>query len=112
MANRSDDGAKDSVACPHCGELIARKAKFCRHCGSDENTGWSASNDHAIDWPDESDYADAVAEEFGNDDKPAWKGRDSQAARPPAAPGYAAWVKVAAIVLALLFVWQILKALG
>jgi len=27
--------------CPHCGAELARDARFCRECGSDERTGWS-----------------------------------------------------------------------
>jgi len=33
---------EELVPCPHCHELIARRAKFCRHCGSDAATGWLA----------------------------------------------------------------------
>ncbi len=47
----------DWVACPHCGERINRNAKSCRHCGSDDRTGWS--NDtymDGIDLPEEGDY--------------------------------------------------------
>lgn len=100
MADSSDSARSDTVACPHCGEMIARKAKFCRHCGSDETTGWSDASDHAIDWPDEADYEDAVNQEFGN--KPG----------SPKSTGYPAWIKLAALAVALLFIWQILRALG
>lgn len=27
--------------CPNCGRAIKVEAKFCKFCGSDENTGWS-----------------------------------------------------------------------
>lgn len=54
----------DWVACPHCGERIPRKAKACRHCGSDERTGWSeATYLDGIDLPDEEDYSDSLDRE-------------------------------------------------
>lgn len=54
----------DWVACPHCGERIARNAKACRHCGSDERTGWSeATYLDGIDLPEEGDYADSLDRE-------------------------------------------------
>ena len=31
-----------SRVCSNCGEALARKAHFCRSCGSDAETGWSA----------------------------------------------------------------------
>lgn len=55
------------VNCPHCGEEIDHNATFCRHCGSDESTGWaSGAGEGAIDWQDDEDYADAVQREFGH----------------------------------------------
>ena len=54
----------DWVACPHCGEKIKRDAKACRHCGSDDRTGWS--NDtymDGIDLPEEGDYEDGLERE-------------------------------------------------
>lgn len=54
----------DWVACPHCGEKIKRNAKACRHCGSDDRTGWS--NDtymDGIDLPEEGDYEDGLERE-------------------------------------------------
>jgi hypothetical protein len=55
----------DWVACPHCGERIRRDAKACRHCGSDERTGWSESTYlDGIDLPEEGDY-DAGLEREG-----------------------------------------------
>ena len=54
----------DWVACPHCGERIPAKAKACRHCGSDERTGWSeATYLDSADLPDEEDYADSLERE-------------------------------------------------
>ena len=56
--------SSDWVACPHCGERIARKARSCRHCGSDDRTGWSeATYLDGIDLPDEEDYADSLERE-------------------------------------------------
>lgn len=54
----------DWVVCPHCGEQIKRDAKSCRHCGSDDSTGWS--NDtymDGIDTPEEGDYEDGLERE-------------------------------------------------
>jgi hypothetical protein len=31
----------DYFVCPNCGAEVSLKAKVCRECGSDENTGWS-----------------------------------------------------------------------
>ena len=54
----------DWVACPHCGERIARTAKACRHCGSDEHTGWSeATYLDGIDLPEEEDYGEGLERE-------------------------------------------------
>ncbi len=40
--------------CPHCGEPLAEEATFCRHCGSDAETGWSPDTDyHAVEIPEE-----------------------------------------------------------
>jgi hypothetical protein len=56
--------SSDWVACPHCGERISRKAKSCRHCGSDDRTGWSqATYLDGIDLPEEEDYADSLDRE-------------------------------------------------
>jgi len=32
--------------CPHCGEPIEQDATFCRHCGSDSETGWNPDADY------------------------------------------------------------------
>jgi hypothetical protein len=56
--------ADDWVACPHCGERIKRNAKACRHCGSDDSTGWSeATYLDGIDLPEADDYADGLERE-------------------------------------------------
>ncbi len=61
---------KEYVPCPYCGEEIRRDARSCLHCGSDERTGWS--HDTYLDGigiPDESDYEQIVATEFGHSEK-------------------------------------------
>ncbi|HKP98542.1 MAG TPA: zinc-ribbon domain-containing protein [Fibrobacteria bacterium] len=56
--------ANDWVACPHCGERIDRTAKSCRHCGSDDNTGWSeATYLDGLDLPEEGEYEDGLEAE-------------------------------------------------
>ena len=52
------------VICPHCGESIRRDALSCRHCGSDDNTGWSYATDYdGVDLPEEGDYEDGLERE-------------------------------------------------
>lgn len=54
----------DWVACPHCGERIARKAASCKYCGSDDRTGWSEDTYmDGIDLPEEGGYEDGLEEE-------------------------------------------------
>jgi hypothetical protein len=61
----------DWVACPHCGERIARNAKACRHCGSDERTGWSeATYLDGIDLPEAEDYGEGLEREGFRKPKP------------------------------------------
>ena len=65
---REPMSSNDHVLCPHCGEEIARKAKACPYCGSDESTGWSENTYlDGIDLPDEESYKEAYANEFGKD---------------------------------------------
>jgi hypothetical protein len=35
----------DTFPCPHCGADVSVKAKFCRACGSDAESGWSDEAD-------------------------------------------------------------------
>ena len=54
----------DWVACPHCGEEIKRNAKVCRHCGSDDRTGWSQDTYlDGVDLPEEGEYEDGLEQE-------------------------------------------------
>jgi hypothetical protein len=54
----------DWVACPHCGEKIKRDARSCRHCGSDDSTGWSnATYLDGVDLPEEDDYEEGLENE-------------------------------------------------
>lgn len=54
----------DWVACPHCGEEIKRNAKACRHCGSDDRTGWSDDTYlDGIDLPEAGGYEDGLERE-------------------------------------------------
>ena len=42
--------------CPHCGEPIAEDATFCRHCGSDAETGWNPDADYySMELPEEDE---------------------------------------------------------
>jgi len=57
----------DDVVCPFCGEPISRNAKACRHCGSDEKTGWSENTYlDGIDIPDQTEYNELLESEFGS----------------------------------------------
>ena len=95
--------ASDWVACPHCGERIARDAKACRHCGSDERTGWAeATYLDGVDLPEEEDYADSLERE-------GLRGRASGSPR-KTEPGR--WITGAvASLLILLFVLWLLRGI-
>ncbi len=57
--------------CPHCGADLPPKAKVCRECGSDEQTGWSeeagaAGASARMGIPeDDFDYNEFAEREFG-----------------------------------------------
>jgi uncharacterized membrane protein YvbJ len=61
----------DWAACPQCGERIKRNAKSCRHCGSDDRTGWSdAAGLDSLDLPEPDDYDDGLEREGFRKAKP------------------------------------------
>jgi hypothetical protein len=35
----------DTFPCPHCGANVSVRARFCRECGSDAESGWSDEAD-------------------------------------------------------------------
>jgi hypothetical protein len=40
--------------CPHCGEPLDDDAEFCRHCGSDAETGWKPDVDYySVEFPED-----------------------------------------------------------
>ncbi len=57
--------------CPNCGAAVARNAKACPECGSDEKTGWAEeAQAQALDLPDEEfNYEEFVEKEFGRPKK-------------------------------------------
>jgi hypothetical protein len=93
----------DWVACPHCGERIPANAKACRHCGSDERTGWSEGTYlDSADLPDEEDYADSLERE----------GLRERALRAPGKKAAGRWLTAAvASLLILLFVLWLLRGI-
>lgn len=55
----------DDFVCPCCGEPISANARFCRHCGADERTGWSDQTYlDGIDLPDPDEYEELREKEF------------------------------------------------
>lgn len=53
------------MLCPHCGSEIKDDATFCRHCGSDKNTGWKEGAEFADE--ELPDYEEILENEFGDD---------------------------------------------
>ncbi|SHK33413.1 zinc ribbon domain-containing protein [Fibrobacter sp. UWEL] len=54
-----------TMLCPHCGAEIKPDATFCRHCGSDKNTGWKDGAEFAGE--ELPDYEEIIENEFGED---------------------------------------------
>jgi hypothetical protein len=63
----------DDWACPHCHEPLPGQAKFCRHCGASDESGWGQdglgfaaepADGYGYDSEDDFDYDDFVAREF------------------------------------------------
>lgn len=53
--------------CPVCGADVHEGAKACPGCGADERSGW-----REIDFSEDAfDYKEFLAEEFGQERKPA-----------------------------------------
>ncbi len=102
----------DGYVCPHCGEPLKRNAGFCRHCGSDESTGWSPDTHHAQDWDDPEDlediYDEAFQREFGTPKDRHSSGKTRRGQR-KTVMGPALWVIIVAIAITLLFAWQLLR---
>ena len=58
--------AQDDFVCPCCGGQISKYAHFCKHCGSDEQTGWSSDTYlDGLDLPNSHDYDEIRNREFG-----------------------------------------------
>lgn len=53
------------MICPHCGAELKDDATFCRHCGSDKNTGWKEGAEFADE--ELPDYEEILENEFGED---------------------------------------------
>ncbi|MCF0220678.1 MAG: zinc-ribbon domain-containing protein [Fibrobacter sp.] len=51
--------------CPHCNAELKDDASFCRHCGSDMNTGWKEGA--AFSFEELPDYEEILENEFGDD---------------------------------------------
>ena len=94
---------RDDFVCPHCGARVPVGATSCRHCGSDDETGWSES---AGEWEDnvpssgygsddEFDYDGFVAKEFPD--------------QAPVSGRRRVWTVVVAIVILAFLVWALTR---
>lgn len=79
------------MICPHCGAELKDDATFCRHCGSDKNTGWKDGAEFADE--ELPDYDEILENEFGEDSQ----GKKKQG-------GMGVIGTIAAIIVALAFV--------
>jgi hypothetical protein len=87
--------SNDWVACPHCGERIRQDAKSCRHCGSDDRTGWSDDTYmDGIDIPEPGDYAE---------------GLEREGFRKPARDANRIWMGLVSAFLLLVFAYWLLR---
>lgn len=53
------------MICPHCGAELKDDATFCRHCGSNKDTGWKEGAEFADE--ELPDYEEILENEFGED---------------------------------------------
>lgn len=87
---------ESSFPCPHCGADVPARARSCRGCGSDLETGWSGSaEEDSLELPEpmsEEDYGEFLAREL--------PGRE-----PPRVRRRRLAVALLGITLALLFLW-------
>lgn len=91
MKVKTDDAY---IICPHCGAEIKADATFCRHCGSDKNTGWKDGAEFADE--ELPDYEEILENEFGDDPNSPYAKKKS---------GFGGIVgTVAAIIVALAFI--------
>ena len=60
-----------TFTCPNCGGEVSSNALACPHCGSDEQTGWSA--DTMYDDLDLPDPVDGSEHEVANTKALLWK---------------------------------------
>ncbi len=72
MSKHPSGGSEDWFICPHCGAEVARRARACPECGSDDRTGWSEDVDlwgagipAGYSGEDEFDYQEFIKREFG-----------------------------------------------
>ncbi|MBL8898901.1 MAG: hypothetical protein JNM84_14775 [Planctomycetes bacterium] len=84
-----------STECAHCGALVPPRARACRECGSDAETGWRDEEElflESIELPefDEADYRAAMGEITG---------RGENSSRRPRWVIWVAWILLAALVL-------------
>lgn len=59
----------DYFLCPHCSAEVPVNARFCRHCGATDESGWSEFTEGAADGYDDEyddfDYDEYVQREWG-----------------------------------------------
>ncbi len=94
--------SRETVLCPHGGAEIRTDVSACPVCGSDERTGWSQSTyAEDIGLPDDEEYEEMVAREFGGKTGAHRQTRVSRV-----------YIAVAAIVLALMIAAILRGAIG